>query len=239
MEEAEVESFEDFRLFVISILGLSVGTAESYVSYVRGVCKLVGKRAREIVASTNAMRDAIDLIGRDSGLKNTRRNYVSGLKAFWRYCNGYEYGASNVCENGGRPDVAFDVREQLNDLELRVSDSDATFWNRIMDVALLSMTIVPTLLTLGGIKAVVRWFLLAAMIFGVAGVFALIPILRRPIRQNTDLYQYGKKLIRGEVSGFEFSPEETTARERVCMHIVRTLIPLSMFLIFVSVFLSV
>jgi len=122
---------------------------------------------------------------------------------------------------------------------LRVSDSDSCFWQRIFDVTIVVLTVVPTLLTISGIKATVMWLLVSAITIGVGGLATLLPVLHRPVRQNLELYRHGRKLVLGQVSGLDFTPEEKTTLERRCELAVIILLPISMILILIAIVLAV
>jgi len=234
----EDDCYAAFRDFVVSILGLSTGTADSYVSYVKGVCKCVARSVDEIVSSRNSMSETIEEVDRSGKADSTKRNYISGLKAYWRFAKGAEYDAKDSERHDSVDNTLFEIRKEVNAFELRVSDSDANFWQRIFDVSIVVLTVVPTLLTMSGITMTVMWFLVMSMLIGFMGLAALLPVLHRPVRQNLELYNHGKKLALGQVSGLNFTPEEKTLLERKCETGVKYLLPVSMALVLVAIVLK-
>lgn len=232
------EQRESFKLFAMSVIGLSDGSAESYVSYVNGAARTVGGDADTIVQTRAEMQSALSKLAAANLNDGTRRNYIVGLRAYYRFVNGceyYEQVSDSDVGNRQTHNVPFELGKELNELELRASDHSATFWHKILNVSLVVFTAVPTILA---VNSVTKWafrFSITAMVLGLVGVVFLVPILRRPIRQSDELYAYGRKLFEGSVSAYEFSPENKTTCEKICAVVAGVLIPLAIAFMVVAV----
>lgn len=232
------EQREKFGLFARSVIGLSEGSAESYVSYVNGAARVVGCDADAIVRSKEDMQSALSHLAVAKLNDGTRGNYITGIKAYYRFLNNCEYD-DQVSDPGvvSRParNIPFELRNQLNELELRASDQSAAFWHKIVDVSVIVFTAVPAILA---VKGVTHWAFLcscSAMILGLVGACVLIPVLHRPVRQADELYAYGKKFAEGSVSAYEFSPESKTPCEKACERVVSFLIPIAFILMTIAI----
>jgi len=229
---------EKFELFARSVIGLSEGSAESYVSYVNGAVRVVGCDADSIVRSKEEMQSALSQLAVAKLNDGTRGNYITGIKAYYRFVNNCEHDDQvsdpGVVSRSAR-NIPFELRNQLNELELRASDQSAAFWHKIIDVSVIVFTAVPAILAVKGVTHGAFLCSCAAMILGLVGAGVLIPVLRRPIRQADELYAYGKRFAEGSVSAYEFSPESKTRCEKVCECVVSFLIPIAFALMTIAV----
>lgn len=228
----------EFRCYVRSVLGLSDGTADSYVAYVNGACRCIGKSIDEIVSSNEALVDAFRQIDRSAGAKKTLSNYKRGVRAYFRFIHGEEFGPKPEEANpkcGIDHELPYEIKQQLNEIEFRISDGEASFWHRVMDVAVLVLTIVSSILASTNMPLTSKVSIGSALVFGLIGLGALIPIIRRPIRQSRELYEYGKSLQSGNACSFEFNPVELTSVEKICTNVAKAAIPIALLCLVVAI----
>lgn len=228
---------EEFMLFVVSILGLSSATANSYVKYIQGVCKTLRREfTEETLTEIASTREALCLAEQELKQANiapkTASNYISALRAYNRYRQGAPLRDNQETE---RCDIPFEVRKQLNEVEFRLSDGEAAFWHRILDVSLIVFTLFPALLSIGGCVQDCGNYIVATIVLGFFGILCLMPILRRPIRQSKEILDYGKKFASGEVNAIEILPVNLTPLERISRLLAALLIILSFICIIITI----
>lgn len=134
-----------------------------------------------------------------------------------------------------RPDIPHELMEQQNALELRLQEREDAFWGRFFEVALLVITIVPTLVTGREQSRDVLLWVKGALIFGGVGIVSMFYVLRRSSRQLKELLDYGKRICAGEKICMEFHPRHKTMIEHLCTILASLSLGLSLACIFASI----
>lgn len=231
------ERREAFKLFVVSIMGLTSGTADSYLAYVNGLSRSVKQNPDEIVRSTEQMSAALAALDKTGLNASTRRNFRAGIKAYYRFQNRSDYKEDVRSETSTQFDIPAELRSQLNELELKASDAKATFWHKICDASFLVFTVVPAILAITGTSRAVTVVALSAMAVGLLCIIAIVPVLWRPYRLISELYSYGRSVANGEATVPECIPNESTRGEKVGEILMMILLPTAFVLLFVAVLL--
>ena len=219
------DSREEFRRYLIDVMGLTDGSAQSYCSYLPRIENtLSGKTVDEIVSTDDEMQKAI-MVLRDYEPKKTAANLKSGLRAYYSFKNGSPYeevhterpvGESRSLKSG---DMPFEIRQQLNDLEFKMYERQDEFWCRIFQLAVAVLLVVPALMMGDKLTHIVKLFFLMSMVFGSVGLVCMFPLLRRPFRQTKDIYEHGRKILEGEETRLEMNPIQSTGLERSCQRL--------------------
>ena len=239
---------EDFRLYLISVMGLSEVSAKSYDAYVSGVEKLLGKTADAIVASDEEMQAAITQL-RKHEQKNTSSNYMSGLRAYYRFKKGQSFNArkrdvhscgnvGSLVEDSATGDMPYEIRKQLNELELHMFDRQDALWRQVFQLAVAVLLVLPPLIAGSGCPLCSRWLFFGAITIGAIGLGFMIPILKRPFRQITEIYEHGRKVLAGEETRLEIRPILSNTMETRSQRLSVGLLLLSLVMLLVSVGVS-
>ena len=239
---------EDFRLYLISVMGLSEVSAKSYDAYVSGVEKLLGKTADAIVASDEEMQAAITQL-RKHEQKNTSSNYMSGLRAYYRFKKGQSFNArkrdvhscgnvGSLVEDSATGDMPYEIRKQLNELEFRMFDRQDALWRQVFQLAVAVLLALPPLIVGRGCSLFSRCLFFVAIAIGSVGLGFMIPILKRPFRQISEIYEHGRNILAGEETRLEIRPPMSNKKESLCQILSVMLLLLSLVMLLVSVGVS-
>jgi len=239
---------EDFRQYLMAVMGLSEASAKSYDAYVSGVEKLLDKTADAIVSSEEEMQAAITQL-RKHEPKNTGSNYMSGLRAYYRFKNGQSFQKRKrdgySCDNAESPvedsvtgDMPFEIRKQLNELEFRMFDRQDALWRQMFQLAVAGLLVLPPLIAGDGCPLFSRWLFFGAIAIGAIGLGFMIPILKRPFRQTSEIYEHGRKVLSGEETRLEIRPPMSNKMEELCQRLSVVLLLLSLVMLLVSVGIS-
>ena len=206
---------EDFRLYLISVMGLSEGSATSYDAYVSGVEKLLGKTADAIVASDKEMQAAITQL-RKHNPKNTASNYMSGLRAYYRFKNGKEFGSKDARKRDN--DIPFEVRWRMTDLKYRCYESENRLWQQLFQLGVAILLIMPTLVLsrTKDMPLISVQLFVCALSSGIIGLFFAFILLRRPARHAREIKEHECKFALGEETCLESEIVQTTPFELIC-----------------------
>lgn len=232
------EQLTEFALFLQTNSGFTKESAESYVSYVKGACRRINKTCDNVVGDPNSFKDALASIRRLGIPASTRAHYVRALKVFYEYMRGVAY--SEKVEEIPQYEKAEDkmpveFMKQMNELELRLSDGEASFWQKVFEGSLLVLTIAPTLIAGNGVSLFGRCVLAATMVIGLIGVALLAPILRRSIRQTNELLDYGRKIRKGETCNLEVKTVSKTGLEKWCTRLSMILLLVAYLFVILSI----
>ena len=226
------ESKEEFRQYLIVVMGLTEASAKAYCYYVSHVEKIrQGVSVDAIVASDDEMRKTITLL-RKHEPKKEAANFMSGLRAYYRFKNGKVFKEvpnddvrkhSTVREDTRKEevtgDIPFEIKQQLNDLEFKMYERQDAFWCQIFQLAVAVLLVIPTLMMGESLTSIAKAFFLGAMIMGSVGIACMFPLLRRPFRQTKEIYDHGKKIMEGEETRLEITPIPSTRRELLCQRL--------------------
>lgn len=200
-------------------------TVECYAkNYLPRVLELLNAPdARRLVQTDEAMNKALAGLDGYCGKGYARKtigNYKSALYAFYFYLRGVRYQKhSRTREKSqcldGSADMSWKIREQLNDIELRLYASGDAFWRMIFSVGALSVTIacsVAPVISNGNDGEC--GFRSCAFMLGLVGLIALVPVLLRHRRQLKEIQEQGIRLSAGDPIESVIVPRECTALER-------------------------
>lgn len=219
--EAKLAKFKDF---IVRDLGRKDSTAESYVEYVRSAGVKQNPPTKDpfaLVCDDSAMAAALAAVDGYSNLK-------TGLRTLYLYVHKRKYGRPLTSSQGDAAaskadaswgEIPSELKEQMNDLELRLMESMNTTWNSMIQILLVLVSVVPGIL-LG--TPLCPWMLMSlgvSLLIGVVGLFAASVVIRRPQRRLEELFRYGESLARGEETADRFSPSVNTCAEAVCAYI--------------------
>jgi hypothetical protein len=109
------------------------------------------------------------------------------------------------------------LMEQLNDLELKYRDKLETFWKHMFAGCSGFVAVVVPLMTKIGMSGGVKVCIFGAVVSSLICILSLIPLLYCSVRWHKELFEHGRKVIKGETSEIEFSPAGETRLERGCM----------------------
>ena len=229
---------EDFRRYLMAVMGLSEASAKSYDAYVSGVEKLLDKISGAIVSSDEEMQAAITLL-REHEPKNTAVNYMSGLRAYYRFKNGREFGSKNIRKQDDN--IPFEVRWRMTDLKYRCCESENRLWQQLFQLGVAILLVMPALV-LGSIKDMplisVQLFAHASMC-GIIGLVFAFFVLKKPTRQTNEVKEHERKFALGEETCLECDVVQTTRFELLCQWLFLILLMGMVSLLLWSFFCSV
>ena len=239
MDKKQNVAREDFRQYLMVVMGLSEASAKSYDAYVSGVEHvLLGKTVDAIVSSDGEMQAAIVQL-RKHEPKNTASNYMSGLRAYYRFKNGREFGTKDTPERDG--DIPFEVRKRLNDMKYRKYESENRLWQQLFQLWTAVVLVVPTL-TIHGMEVTPLLSMrltFTALLFSMVGLPIWFIVLKKPIRQAAAIQEHERKLASGDETCLEIDISKATLVESLCQCGTVVLLGTTFLLLFVSIFWSV
>ena len=207
---------EDFRQYLMVVMGLSEASARSYDAYVSGVERvLLGKTVDAIVSSDGEMQTAIAQL-RKHEPKNMASNYMSGLRAYYRFKNGREFGTKDTRERDN--DIPFEVRKRLNDMKYRQYESENRLWQQMFQLWIAVVLVVPAL-TIRGMEVtplLSMRLIFTVLLCGMGGLPIWLIVLKKPIRQAAEIPVHERKLASGDETCLEMDVSKTTRVELLC-----------------------
>lgn len=103
---------------------------------------------------------------------------------------------------------------QANDLELKYYDKQDAFWQRMFTGCTGFIAVVTPLSIRIDMSRGARWCLLGAMASAAICALCHIPLLYGSVRRHRELFEHGRKLVRGETPMSDYSPLDITPCER-------------------------
>ena len=240
----ETKPNEDFYQYLIDVMGLREGSAKSYLSYLAGVEKGIGKPADELVRTDEMMGAAIARL-REEEPRKTVANQMSGLRAYYQFKNGRPFkgvcadAKMSECDKDERGDLPFEIRQQLNDLEIRMYDQQDAFWRQMFQLAVAVLTVIPSLVLGKELSLISKRLFVLSMIIGVVGLNLMFPLLRRPFRQTKEIYEHGRKIMAGEETRLEILPGLATRIELRNQFLSITMLLAALLILFIALGVSI